>query len=210
MTPALAERTLVVAIVEDEATIRNGITILIESTSGFRCSGSYGNMEAALPGIDEDPPDVVMVDLVLPGLSGVEGIRRLRARHPALSVLVFTVYEDDDRIIEALRSGACGCLSKKSPPQRLLESLRTVIAGGAAPMPPDAARNLLDLFNRSDPPPGTGPPPPREMHLLSLLAKGHNYETAAADLGISPRTVARLAREIYRRVHAYPPAEGRR
>jgi len=208
MTPLLAERTVAVAIVEDKATIREGISLLIEATSGFRCSGSFGSMEQALAGIEEDPPDVVLVDLVLPGMSGVEGIRRLSARHPELPLLVFTVYEDDDRVVEALRSGACGCLSKQTPPQHLLECLQAIAAGGAGSMPPDAARQLLDWMNRSVPPPEVGAPSPREMQLLSLLANGHNYETAAAALGSSPGEVIRLAREVYRRLHACARADG--
>jgi DNA-binding NarL/FixJ family response regulator len=202
MTPVLAERVLAVAIVEDKATIREGISLLIEAASGFRCAGSFNSMEQALPAIEESLPDVVLVDLALPGMSGVEGIRRLSARHPELPLLVFTVYEDDDRVVEALRSGACGCLSKKTPPQHLLECLRAVVDGGAAPTPPEAARCLLDLLKISDPPRGMGPPPPRELDLLSLLANGHNYETAAAVLGKSTREVLWLAREVYRRLHA--------
>ena len=110
MTPSLAERAVAVAIVEDKAAIREGISLLIEATSGFRCSGSFGSMEEALTGIEADLPDVVLVGLVLPGMSGVEGIRRLNARHPELPLLLFTVYEDDDRVVGGGEGGGLGAV----------------------------------------------------------------------------------------------------
>jgi DNA-binding NarL/FixJ family response regulator len=181
-----------VAIVEDRATIRESIALLIEAADGFRCAGSYPSMEEALDRIISEETDAVLVDLVLPGISGVEGIRLLRERCPDASAVVFTVYEDDERVFDALCAGALGCLPKKTPSALLLETLEAVVAGGAAPMPPDAARRALELLDDA---------PPDEVRLLELLAEGYNHETAAREIGSTPESMGRLARSIYRRLH---------
>lgn len=186
-------RQVSVAIVEDRATIRESVALLIEAAAGFRCAGSYSSMEEALERIGSEATDVVLVDLVLPGISGVEGIRLLRERCPRASALVFTVYEDDERVFDALCAGALGCLPKKTPPRLLLETLEVVVAGGVAPMPPDAARRVLELLEDA---------PPEEIRLLELLAEGHNHETAARELGSTSESVGRLARSIYGRLHS--------
>jgi len=189
----LAGRSVGVAIVEDRTTIRESIALLIEAAAGFRCAGSYASMEEALERIASDETDAILVDLVLPGISGVEGIRLLRERCPAASAVVFTVYEDDERVFDALCAGALGCLPKKTPPRLLLETLEVVVAGGAAPMPPDSARRVLELLADA---------PPDEIRLLELLAEGHNHETAARELGSTSESVGRLARSIYGRLHS--------
>ena len=180
-----------VAIVEDRATIRESVALLIGSATGFRCVGSYASMEEALDRIDPRETDVVLVDLVLPGMSGAEGIRHLRERCPDASAVVFTVYDDDERVFDALCAGALGCLPKKTAPRVLLETIGVVAAGGAAPMPPEAARRILGLLERPD-----------EIRLTELLAAGHNHETAARELGSTPESVGRLARSVYERLHA--------
>lgn len=195
-------RQVSVAIVEDRATIRESVALLIESAAGFRCAGSYASMEEALERIGSEETDVVLVDLVLPGMSGVEGIGILRERWPAASAVVFTVYEDDERVFDALCAGALGCLPKKTPPGHLLETLDVVVAGGAAPMPPDAARRALDLLEDAHRPEAPEGAPPDEIRLLELLAEGHNHETAARELGSTPESVGRLARSVYERLHA--------
>ena len=120
-----------VALIEDQPHIREGMAVLIDGTEGYRTAGKYGSMEEALAALRCDQTDVVLVDIGLPGLSGIEGIRRLKESCPRLPLLVLTVYDDDDRIFEALCAGACGYLLKKTPPARLLESIREVVEGGA-------------------------------------------------------------------------------
>src|SRR5215470_13699908 len=143
-----------VAIIEDQRTIREGLAALIGGTDGFRCTGTYESMEEALKKIGtdaEDAPDVTLLDIGLPGMSGIEGIGLLKERYPAMPVLMLTVYKDDDRIFKAICAGARGYLLKKTPPARLLESLREVVGGGA-PMSPEIARRVLEIFQQVHPP----------------------------------------------------------
>jgi DNA-binding NarL/FixJ family response regulator len=196
-----------VAIIEDQPDIREGLGMLICVTPGFRVSGSFGSMEEALRDIAKGLPDVVLVDIGLPGMSGIEGARRLREHHPKLLVLMLTVYGDDERIFEAMCAGACGYLLKKTPPARLLESLREVVAGGA-PMSPEVARRVVQLFQKFNPPAAADYHlTPTEMRLLNLLAEGHHYKTAAAEMHISINTVSYHMRSIYQKLEVHSKSE---
>src|SRR5215467_14241042 len=134
-----------VAIIEDQTHIREGLSALISGTEGFETTGAYASVEDALAAMAASAPNVVLVDIGLPGMSGIEGIRHLKELHPDLAMLVLTVYDDDERIFEALCSGACGYLLKKTPPAKLLESIQEA-AGGGAPMSPEVARRVITLF----------------------------------------------------------------
>ena len=196
-----------VAIVEDQPDIRGGLGLLIHGTPGYRVAGSFRTMEEALAKIGKDLPDVALVDIGLPGMSGIEGTRRLRERYAALAVMMLTVYGDDDRIFEAMCAGACGYLLKKTPPARLLESLREVVAGGA-PMSPEVARRVVQLFQKFHPPESAAYRlSATEMHLLKLLAEGHHYKTAAAEMQISINTVSYHMRSIYQKLQVHSKSE---
>ena len=198
---------LKVAIVEDQPRIREGLRILIDGTEGFRCSGSFGSMELAIEGIGRDLPDVALVDIGLPGMSGIDGIRVLKKDHPQLAILMLTVYDDDRRIFDALCAGACGYLLKKTPPARLLESLREV-AGGGAPMSPEVARRVVALFREIRPPENvTYDLTPHEIRVLKLLVDGHNYKTAAAELDVSINTIRFHMRSIYEKLQVHSKSE---
>src|SRR5499427_10756029 len=172
-----------VAIVEDRREIREGLKILIDGTEGYRCTGSFASMEDALDKIALELPDVVLVDIGLPGMSGIDGIRILRTRHAGLLLLMLTVYGDDERIFEALCAGACGYLLKKTPPSRLLDSLREALHG--APMSPEVAKRVLKLFREVRPAePDEYDLTAHELKLLKLLVEGHNYQSAATELGV--------------------------
>src|SRR5262252_7559489 len=196
-----------VAIIEDRREIREGLRILINGTEGYRCTGSFGSMEEALDKIATDLPDVVLVDIGLPGMSGIHGIRILRSRHAGLLLLMLTVYGDDERIFDALCAGACGYLLKKTPPSRLLESLREVSAGGA-PMSPEVARRVIALFREIRPPERADYHlTPHETRLLKLFVEGHNYKTAAAELHVSVNTVNFHVRSIYDKLQVHSRSE---
>jgi DNA-binding NarL/FixJ family response regulator len=196
-----------VAIVEDRREIRDGLEMLIGGTEGFRCTGSFRSMEEALARIGHDLPDVVLNDIGLPGMSGIEGIRILRERHPGLHVLMLTVYDDDDRIFDAICAGACGYLLKKTPPARLLESLKEAVAGGA-PMSPEVARRVISLFREIRPPERADYDlTPHETRLLKLFVEGHNYKTAAAELGVTVHTVSFHLRSIYDKLQVHSKTE---
>ena len=180
----------IVAIIEDRREIRDGLRTLINGSEGFHCSGAFRSMEDALAGLEREPADVGLVDIGLPGMSGIEGIRILREKHPYMQLLMLTVYDDDERILDALCAGATGYLLKKTPPARLLESLKEASEGGS-PMSPEVARKVVSLFRQFRPPEKADYDlTPHETRLLRMLVEGHNYKTAAMELGVSVNTVS--------------------
>jgi DNA-binding NarL/FixJ family response regulator len=196
-----------VAIVEDRREIREALSMLISGTEGFRCAGVYRAMEEALDRIERDLPDVVLADIGLPGMSGIDGVRILRERHPNLLMMMLTVYEDDERIFDALCAGACGYLLKRTSPARLIESLKEAVQGGA-PMSPEVARRVVDLFKQVRPPDRAEYQlTPHELRLLKLLVEGHNYKTAAAELGVSFHTIHFHMRNIYDKLQVHSKSE---
>src|SRR6266508_2444186 len=134
-----------VAIVEEQRDIREGLASLIKFTERYQCSGSFRSMEEALEKIRFELPDIMLVDIGLPGMSGIEGIRLLKQSYPEMLLLMLTVYDDNEMIFDALCAGACGYLLKKTPPARLIESLKEAMGGGA-PMSPEIARRVIKLF----------------------------------------------------------------
>src|SRR5215510_5359441 len=140
-----------VSIIEDQRDIRECLTFLINGTEGFSCTGSYRSMEEALDRIGSALPDIVLADIGLPGMDGIEGVKILKERYPNLLILMSTVYDDDDRVFDAICAGACGYLLKKTPPAKLLDSIREAVAGGA-PMSPEVARRVIKLFREVRPP----------------------------------------------------------
>jgi len=196
-----------VAIIEDHREFREYLTALITGTEGFRCTGSFRSVEDALGRINADAPDVVLIDIGLPGMSGIEGISLLKERHPNLLMLTLTVYDDDERIFDALCAGASGYLLKKTQPARLVESLRETAQGGA-PMSPEVARRVIRLFREVRPPQRadynlTG----HEIRILKLLVEGHNYKTAAARLGVAPTTINFHLQNIYQKLQVHSKTE---
>lgn len=196
-----------VAIIEDQREIREGLAALINGTPGYSSTGAYRSMEEALAQIGRDLPDVALVDIGLPGLSGIEGIRALKERHPDLLLLVLTVYDDDERIFDAVCAGARGYLLKKTPPARLLESIQEAMNGGA-PMSPEVARRVLDVFRDIHPPSHADRGlTPHEIRLLKLLVEGHNYKTAAAELDVTIHAVSFHLRSIYEKLQVHSKSE---
>lgn len=200
---------LTAVIVEDQQEVREGLQILINGTPGYRCLGAYRSMEEALErlSVAGEGPRVLLVDIGLPGMSGIEGIPLLQARFPEAAVLVLSIYDDDERIFSALCAGANGYLLKNTPPARLLENLSEA-AGGGAPLSLEVAHKVIAL-SREFRPPGEADYnlTPHEMRLLQLLAEGHNYKTAAAQLGKSVNTVSFHMRRIYEKLHVHSKSE---
>ncbi len=191
------------ALVEDRREIREGLAMLINGTEGFTCSGSYRTMEEAIDSIPRDLPDLVLSDIGLPGMNGIDGIRILKERYPHLIILMLTVYDDDERIFDALCAGACGYLLKKTPPARLLEALREAVAGGG-PMSPEIAARVIALFREVRPPERSAYElTPHELRLLKLFVEGHNYRTAAAELGVTVHTISFHLRSIYGKLQVH-------
>ncbi len=196
-----------VAIIEDQVDIREGLRLLIDDTPSFRCTATFGSMEDALAAMRPGLADIVLMDLGLPGMSGLEGIRRLRGVDPDLRLIALTVYEDDDRVFEALCAGATGYLLKKTPPARLIECLDDVRRGGA-PMSPEVASRVIALFRELRRPPNPDHRlTPHELRIVQLLAEGHSYKTAAAALNSSPHTVAFHMKSIYLKLQVHSKSE---
>ena len=201
------ESALGVVIIEDVRDVREGLSLLINGTPGFRCAGAYRTMEEALGRIRENGTSVILTDIGLPGMSGIDGIRALRERMPDVPILALTVYDSDEQVFRALCAGASGYLLKNTPPGRLLESLREVAAGGA-PMSPEVARRVLRLFREFQPPVQSSVRlTPQEHELLKLLVDGHHKKTAAAALGISVNTVSFHLKHIYEKLQVHSKSE---
>jgi DNA-binding NarL/FixJ family response regulator len=195
------------AVIDDRRDLREGLTILINGTPGYQCVGSFRSMEEALAQIGRDLPHVALVDLGLPGMSGIEGIRLLRKRYPGLALLVLSVYDDDERVFEALCAGACGYLLKHTTPVRLLESLKEAINGGA-PMSPEVARRVLAIFREIRPPEHADYQlTAHEKRLLKLLVEGHNFKAIAPQLGVTVHTVAFHMQRIYEKLQVHSKSE---
>jgi DNA-binding NarL/FixJ family response regulator len=163
-----------VVIIEDLRDIRDSLKALISGTTGFDCVAGYRSMEAALARIASDRPDIILTDLGLPGMSGIEGIALLREIFPNVPIIALTIYDNDEEIFAALCNGANGYLLKNTPPARLLEALRESADGGA-PMSPDVARRVVDLFREFRPSDSADYHlTPQEIALLKLLIAGHH------------------------------------
>jgi len=195
-----------VAIIEDQPETREGLAALINGAGWLECRHVYGSMEAALKRIGTSPPRVALVDIGLPGIDGIQGVRLLRERFPAITPVILTVYRDDERIFQAMCAGACGYLLKKTPPGRVVEAVREVAEGGAV-MSPEVAIRVVELFRQTQPGAGEVSLSPQELRLLRLLTAGHHNKTAATELGVSVHTVSFYLRSIYEKLHVHSRSE---
>lgn len=196
-----------VVIIEDMREVREGLAALINGTRGFSCAGSHRSMEDALQRVKGESPDVILTDIGLPGMSGIEGIRHLRERLPEVPILALTVYDNDNNVFDALCAGASGYLLKNTPPARLLESI-TEVAEGGAPMSPEVARRVVRLFHKFRPPEQASYQlTPQENGLLRLLVEGHHKKTAASEMGISVNTISFHLKNIYAKLQVHSKTE---
>ena len=194
-------------IVEDLRDLREGLTTLINFTPGFACKGSFRTMEEALARLRHEKPDVVLSDIGLPGMDGIEGIKRIKEMYPDMTILMLSVYDDDDRIFDALCAGATGYLLKHTPPLKLLEALKEAVSGGA-PMSPEVASRVISLFRDIRPPERVEYDlTPHETRLLKLIVDGHNYTTAAEQLGVKYSTVKFHMQNIYEKLQVHSKSE---
>jgi DNA-binding NarL/FixJ family response regulator len=188
-----------VAIVEDETRIRNQLAALISETPGFSCAGGYPSAEQALQEIPRRPPDVVLMDINLGGMSGVECTFRLKKLVPRVQIVMLTVFDDSERIFESLEMGASGYLLKRTPPDEILRAVSEVHHGGA-PMSSYIARQVVQSFAKRKNP-GSPDLTPREAAVLALVAKGYINKEIADRLGISLETVRSYLKNTYEKLH---------
>lgn len=207
MNEATSPAIIRTAIVEDMRDIRDGLATLINFTEGFSLTGSYRSMEEAIPKIRGNVPDILLSDIGLPGMNGIDGIRTLKEEFPHMTVLMITVYDDDERIFDAICAGATGYLLKRTSPAKLLENIREAVSGGA-PMSPEVAARVIKLFREVRPPEKLDHDlTPHELRLLKLLVEGHNYTTAATELGVSYNTIKFHMRHIYEKLQVHSKSE---
>ena len=199
--------SLRVVLIEDLRDIRLGLVALINGTTGFECVAAYGSVETALAQIERVAPDVILTDIGLPGMSGIEGIERFRKIFPDIPIIALTIYDNDEQIFNALCTGANGYLLKNTPPARLLEALE-VAASGGSPMSPAIAARVVNLFRQFRPPEQANYHlTPQETDLLKLLIEGHHKKTAAREMDISIHTVSFHLKNIYEKLQVHSKTE---
>jgi DNA-binding NarL/FixJ family response regulator len=195
--------TIRTAVVEDDEVTRDCLRLLVGGTPGFACVGAFGSVEEALAGQFDAPPDVLLLDIHLPGMLGSEGVRLFQQKYPSLQILMLTVYAEEDLVFESICNGACGYLLKKTPPARLIEAIREAHEGGA-PMTPEIARKVVTLFRQTPRAPRDCEDlTPHETRLLKLLAEGYSYQDAADRFGVSINTLRNHIRSIYDKLHVH-------
>jgi DNA-binding NarL/FixJ family response regulator len=196
-----SKMTITVSIVEDDAPAREILADWLKHADGFKCVGQHGSVEHALEKLPAEKPAVVLMDINLPGLSGIEGVRLLKPQLPETQFMMLTVYEDVEHVFDALAAGATGYLLKQTPRGELLASIKDVQAGGS-PMTSNIARRVVQAFHREDPAtPDAGTLSPREREILELLARGYLYKEIMDKLQVSRGTVNTYIRRIYEKLH---------
>lgn len=196
-----------VSLVEDDADVRETIAGYLDAARGFRCACVCASAEEALEKLTAAAPDVVLMDIHLEGMNGIECVRKLKPRLPKTQILMLTAFEDTDLIFSALAAGASGYLLKRLPPAQLLEAIRDVQAGGA-PMSASIARKVVQSFQASQPPSGDEAElSVRELEVLHGLAAGQAYKQIADQLGVSIHTVRNYIRRIYEKLHVHSRTE---
>lgn len=196
-----ADGTIRVALVEDDVRVREGLVSLINTAAGFKCVAACASAEEALKRLPPLSPEVVLMDIHLPGMTGIECIRRLKQQQPRMQITMLTVFEDHDRIFQSLATGATGYLLKQTPPEKLLEAISELHRGGS-PMSAQIARRVVETFQR--PAPAAAPEAdltPREQEVVRLLARGFLYKEIADQLGLSVETVRTHLHRIYDKLH---------
>jgi DNA-binding NarL/FixJ family response regulator len=196
-----------VAIVDDQPDLRENIAGFVDAAKGFRCVNAYASAEEALARIPQDQPDVVLMDINLGGMSGIECVRQLKPRMPATQIVMLTVFEDTDKIFSALAAGASGYLLKRLAPTKLLEAIREVHEGGSPMSAPIARKVVQSLQKQSARPDESAELSPREREVLNGLAEGRAYKQIADYLGVSIHTVRNYVRRIYEKLHVQSRTE---
>jgi DNA-binding NarL/FixJ family response regulator len=200
---------LKVVLLEDDNSFRESLKIIINGTDGYACVGAFADCRSMLKDIKNLNAAVLLIDIALPGMSGIEGIKKVKAIYPDLAILVLTVYEENDLVFDAICAGACGYLVKGTPPSRLLEVIKEACEGGA-PMSSNITRKVIDFFQKRKPAQNKKSAydlTSREQQILIGLVEGNNFKAIADSLFISKETVRFHFRNIYKKLHVHSQSE---
>jgi DNA-binding NarL/FixJ family response regulator len=196
-----AEDIISVSIIEDDDEIRDALALLVGESPGFVLLSVFPACEPAITDLPGNSPDVLLMDIALPGMSGIEGVSHIKRLLPTVDIIMLTVHKDDDLVFQSLCAGATGYLLKTTPPAKIMEAIREVRTGGA-PMSAAIARKIVDSFRRT-----SSPLTDRESEVLVLLCKGHSYKMIADELFISEQTVHFHIRNIYQKLQVHSKSE---
>jgi DNA-binding NarL/FixJ family response regulator len=191
-----------VTIVEDDHLIREGFALMINGTPGFKIINTYSNCEAAISNLKQDNPDVILMDIELPGMNGIEGVLKIKKLKPDSNIIIITVYDNDELVFKALCAGASGYLTKNIPPLKLLDAIKEVYEGGA-PMSTNIARMVVKSFQKNT----SSPLSARETKVLELLSKGKSYHIIANELFVDKETIRTHIKNIYTKLEVHSKAD---
>jgi DNA-binding NarL/FixJ family response regulator len=189
-----------IAIIEDDEDVRENLRSLIQSEEGFACTGAFADAENGLEYLTDNPADIVLMDIQLPGMSGIECVRRLKSVHPDMLFIMCTVFHNDESIFNALKAGATGYLLKTEDPGKIVDAIRELHAGGS-PMTPQIARRVIESFKRPSINEEIHLLTRRETEMLGMLSRGLRYKEIADKLFISTETVRKHINNIYQKLH---------
>ena len=195
-----------VAILDDDVEFSEILSVLLNKSEGFLCVATYQSCNEALKNIDKDLPDILLLDIEMPGKSGIESLREIKSVFPTVEVMMLTVYSDSDKVFESLRGGAVGYLLKKSPTEKILEAIREAYAGGA-PFSGEVARKVLLYFQSQSTHTNSSLLSEREREVLEALIEGHSTKNIADKLFVSAHTVRFHLHNIYVKLHVNSRAE---
>jgi DNA-binding NarL/FixJ family response regulator len=197
-----AKNETTVIVVEDRTRIRETVVDLINGSEGLRCVGAYGSCEALLDHLSDPPPDVILMDIGLPGMSGIEGVKAVKSRHPGVDILMHTVFDDDEKIFQSILAGASGYVLKNAESEELIRAIREIRVG--APMSASIARRMLALMRGKEVKPTDELNlTPRELEILQWLVEGYSYKKIAEKLFISPLTVQSHIKKVYEKLQVH-------
>lgn len=194
--------TITVTIIEDDQEIRDSLSYLINATDGYECISRYESCEDAIKKVSDELPDVILMDISLPGMSGIHGTKLIKEKHPDIDIIVLTIHENDKFVFDALCAGATGYLVKETQPARILDAIKEAREGGA-PMSTQIARMVVGSFQIQPSPDLTN----RESEVLTQLCEGKSYKMIAETLYISEETVRRHIKNIYKKLEVHSKSE---
>jgi DNA-binding NarL/FixJ family response regulator len=189
-----------IAIIEDDEDVRESLDSLVQSAETLELCGAFGNAESGLEYLAENPVDIVLMDIHLPGMDGITCVRKLKAIHPEMQFIMCTIFRDDESVFNALKAGATGYLLKNDDPGRIVDAIHELHAGGS-PMTPQIARRVIESFKRPAVTEEIHLLTKRETEMLGLLAKGLRYKEIAENLFISTETVRKHINNTYQKLH---------